>query len=829
MPRLKWVEICGLRSFGIEQALIFDADVALIWGGNSQGKTSVAEAIEFLLSGTVVRPAMLGGAKNEFDRSLRNAYHPAGEPTVVRAGIEDRDGHERRVERELTSDFGRGQDCASRLTIDGVKVEDLSSIGIVLAEPPLRAPVLFQHSIRYALSAAPSDRLTYFKALFEIGDLDALADALKATIDALPEPPVARESDLRTCSTDPVIAPVIGDPFHERVLTEPMLSERLGNACRAGIAALSEAVTDEGASLDELRDRLRSEVDRVQQGRFDLTAWRPGQAVQGPESDLAACRAYDEATASVDREVEQLRALYEAVLKVPAYEHLEHGVPCPVCDDGTLTPERLVVLREEVVAGTDLRDRQSAARQELQTLAVQLRSASDAAARLAPRSAGLEDVQLADAERSASAILCEAVTLSGGRESARRLAASARPLSNSAVRARAAVTAACGRVDSLDGFDVEALAEALRDVGAACESSVAARTQFLTDVGPPLGRVSDALNEQVGTSGWDALVRLADGPGKTVIELRRRSAVMRAKKEFVAAHAEIEAAKLAVFRDKFAGMSDEILKWWNRLRPDEPVVFERAEPRAGGRRFVDLKAKLSAGGIIEERDALGIFSDSQLNALGLAAFLARAILQGVPFMVLDDPVQAGDDEHRDTFIDIVLPELIDAGVQIIVTSHDAHLRTLLSNAHQLDGFTVTLDEPEKGTVVIKGTDTAEALLDEVKGFIKETPSLRDTGAQKLRVAAERLAKEILVQKRQGAGERASLGDYRKWTLEKLVPKLCEVLTDEKEKGSWRNVSPRLSPGAHDDAPPAKNTLKTVRDQLITLHKRHIKDARTGTA
>jgi recombinational DNA repair ATPase RecF len=73
VPRLNWVEICGVRSFGIEQSLIFDEEVAVIWGGNSQGKTSVAEAIEFLRSGTVVRPVMLGGAKNEYDRSLRNA------------------------------------------------------------------------------------------------------------------------------------------------------------------------------------------------------------------------------------------------------------------------------------------------------------------------------------------------------------------------------------------------------------------------------------------------------------------------------------------------------------------------------------------------------------------------------------------------------------------------------------------------------------------------------------------------------------------------------------------------------------------------------------
>lgn len=829
MPRLKWVEICGLRSFAIEQSLIFDKEIALIWGGNSQGKTGVAEAIEFLLSGTVVRPAMLGGAKNEYDRSLRNAYQPEGEPTVIRAGIEDPDGKERRVERELTADFGRGQDCASRLTVDGVEVADLSSIGIVLAEPPLRAPVLFQHSIRYALSAAPSDRLTYFKALFEIGDLDALADALKGAIDGVAEPPIGLEPEIQACAADRVIGPLLGDLLGDESLTESVLSDRLGNACRAGIAALSGEAPGPDFSLHHLRDHLRAEVEKVQRGRFDLAAWRPGATATAPEAGFDACRAYVETAASVDREVETLRAAYEAVLKVPAYEHLEAGVRCPVCDDGTLTPERLNVLREEVAAGTDLRDRQSAARRELQTLAMQLGSVSDATARLTPRASQLQDEQLADAETSATAILGEAVTLSGGRERARELAASSSALADSASLAQRAAAAASEQLEVLAVFDLEAIAAALDSVGTACEASEAARGRFLAEVGPTLRRVSDALNAQVGTSGWDALVRLTESPARTVAELRRRNAVASAKKEFAGAHAAIERAKLAVFRERFAGMSDEILKWWNRLRPDEPVVFERAEPRAGGRRFVDLKAKLSAGGILEERDALGIFSDSQLNALGLAAFLARAILQGVPFVVLDDPVQAGDDEHRDTFIDVVLPALVDAGLQVIVTTHDSHMRTLLSNVHQIDGFTVTLDEPEKGTVVIKGTDTAEALLDEAKGFIKETPSLRDTGAQKLRVAAERLAKEILVQKRQIAGERASLGEYKKWALEKLVPRLCEVLDDEKEKGNWRNVSPRLSPGAHDDAPPAKNTLKTVRDQLVTSHKRHINDARTGTA
>jgi AAA domain len=829
MTRLTWVEVCGLRSFGIEQSLIFDKKIALVWGGNSQGKTSVAEAIEFLLSGTVVRPAMLGGAKNEYDRSLRNAYHPDGELTVVRAGIEDHEGKERRVERQLTADFGRGQECASRLTVDGVEVEDLSSIGIVLAEPPLRAPVLFQHSIRYALSAAPSDRLTYFKALFEIGDLDAFADALKGEIDGLDAPPIGLETEIRACSADALIGPVIGDLLGDEPLTESALSDRLANACRAGIVALSGDPPGLDVSLHHLRDQLRAEVEKVQRGRFDLGAWRPGATVTAPEAGFEACREYLDAAARIDRDVEQLRVVYEAVLKVPAHEHLEHGVRCPVCNDGTLTPERMNVLREEVAAGTDLRGRQNAARRELQALTTQLRSVSDAARRVTPRASGLQDEELAEAAASAAAIVGEAVAFSGGRDSARKLAASSGGLADTASQAQSASAIASEQLDALAVFDLEAIESALKSVGIACEANDAARDLYLAEVGPTLSRVADALNQQVGTSGWDALVRLAEAPARTVAELRHRQAVASAKREFSAAHAAIERAKLAVFREKFAGMSDEILTWWNRLRPDEPVVFQRAEPRAGGRRFVDLKAKLSAGGMVEERDALGIFSDSQLNALGLAAFLARAILQGVPFVVLDDPVQAGDDEHRDTFIDVVLPGLVDAGLQVIVTTHDSHMRTLLSNVHQIDGFTVTLDEPEKGTVVIKGTDTAEALLDEVKGFIKETPSLRDTGAQKLRVAAERLAKEILVQKRQEAAERSSLGEYKKWSLEKLVPKLCEVLDDDKEKGNWRNVSLRLSPGAHDDAPPAKNTLKTVRDQLITSHKRHIKDAGTGTA
>jgi len=61
----------------------------------------------------------------------------------------------------------------------------------------LRAPVLFQHSVRYALSARPIDRLAYFKALLEVSDLDDLSNALGTAIASLTTSLTARSRTSR--------------------------------------------------------------------------------------------------------------------------------------------------------------------------------------------------------------------------------------------------------------------------------------------------------------------------------------------------------------------------------------------------------------------------------------------------------------------------------------------------------------------------------------------------------------------------------------------------------------------------------------------------------
>ena len=109
MLRLQWLEIEGFRSFSVKQRLEFEKNLALIWGGNSQGKTSVAEAIEFLLTGDTVRRTLLGGERSEYNDSLRCAHHVDGQRVQVSAGVLDEAGMSARLsERSIvTSDAAR--------------------------------------------------------------------------------------------------------------------------------------------------------------------------------------------------------------------------------------------------------------------------------------------------------------------------------------------------------------------------------------------------------------------------------------------------------------------------------------------------------------------------------------------------------------------------------------------------------------------------------------------------------------------------------------------------------------------------------------------------
>ena len=177
LPRLKRIEVQGFRSFGSSRQSVELSDtVSAFWGGNSQGKTSLAEAFEFLLTGQIIRRDMLGSSKDEFSDSLRNAHLANSTPVQVAADIACADGNTRKLARTLVEDYSKSKTgCTSKLEIDGqlaTEADIRSVLGILLSQPPLKAPVLAQHTLGYIFSASPTDRAAYFRAVLDTQDIE---------------------------------------------------------------------------------------------------------------------------------------------------------------------------------------------------------------------------------------------------------------------------------------------------------------------------------------------------------------------------------------------------------------------------------------------------------------------------------------------------------------------------------------------------------------------------------------------------------------------------------------------------------------------------------
>ncbi len=106
---ISYIEVCGFRSYGVEpQRVELSAGLTVIHADNSQGKTSLAEAFEFLQTGTISRRQLAGGSPGEFEGALRNAHIGPAAKVYVEVGLLDANGTEAIIRRELNVDY-RGE------------------------------------------------------------------------------------------------------------------------------------------------------------------------------------------------------------------------------------------------------------------------------------------------------------------------------------------------------------------------------------------------------------------------------------------------------------------------------------------------------------------------------------------------------------------------------------------------------------------------------------------------------------------------------------------------------------------------------------------------
>jgi hypothetical protein len=807
--------------------------MAVVWGPNSQGKTSLAEAIEFLLTGKTVRRELVASAKREFADALRNAHPPAAEDVSVSAEIEDAEGQVHRIQRRLLQDYTGRDPCESAVTIDGNPVADLTSLGIRLSQPPLEAPVLMPHTLRYVVSAEPQQRTECFKALLEVSDLEevrtAIADA-KSRL-TLPSSPVeaAYEGCRSNARFGKAVAKIETGPLTLDAVTQ-VLSEAFGLV-----------LVDAGPVPDGLEVRLSAARALLEEQRlraFPLGALelRSEPSWVFPEASVwKALEDFVRARSRVDQEASRLIRLFEEVLNVPELADATAPIDCPVCETpGALTPARIAAIRRQLEASSEFRVARESTERTLRALRDLVTRMYQECQGACPLVFSWDDGERA--RRGYSETTMETLLdnragelMPSWREASSSLEAALARLKGQLLELQKSLETT--GLDCLNEAKIEDLRENVVALSHGAGAFAAARRRYEEVSRLLIAALRPEVDRRAGTEGWQDLIDLAERREQLVRWLVARAAYREVLDRVDEAIRQIDEAKAEILDEKFMQLGQEILRWWNLLRPDEPTSFDGIQRGGTGRRFIDLKARLTAGPGTSSgsvlRDAVAVFSDSQLNCLGLAAFLARAVREGSGFVILDDPVPASDEEHRAFFIDHVLQELLDSSVQVILLTHDERMWKDVQERYKhldLDTFLVSLEKPHVGATVENRSDTLDALLARAMPYSENSnPDIRKTGAQRLRDAAERFCKLMLVKHRHDQGDTAAkVSDYDGKTLSDLVPQVEPLLSrDPSHPGKLRVIGQRLNPGAHDHQVPPPGDLKQSLGDLRYLRKKYL--------
>lgn len=137
-----------------------------------------------------------------------------------------------------------------------------------------------------------------------------------------------------------------------------------------------------------------------------------------------------------------------------------------------------------------------------------------------------------------------------------------------------------------------------------------------------------------------------------------------------------------------ADLNEKTLKFYNEInKNDHPAD-----------RLKSLKLPTAVGEKIEIEfedgdscDALQVLSEGHIRCLGLAILLAKITRDGLPFLIFDDVVNSIDDEHRSAIIDLILnPEEVGRR-QLIVTTHGEDFMKRLENAVPMKKYKETVD------------------------------------------------------------------------------------------------------------------------------------------
>jgi energy-coupling factor transporter ATP-binding protein EcfA2/uncharacterized protein (UPF0212 family) len=705
--RLVSIEPHFFRGFrNVTQPIRLDGDLVVIDGRNTSGKTSLAEALEWLFTGYLSRrESMELGSPHELENCITNQFCPDAEDTWVSGTFVSNAGGTEAftLRRVLKDDYGTtlASKCTSTLFIDDRELgpeEESQTLDRLFASVP---PLLMQHTLRLFVESPPKRRREYFERLLHLDGLTNLISKAvigDARLTEFPGP--AGVEGLKTWGRLGTSVKIESSKKAHRQMSrseDTDLQSRLVRVLTTIARNEFPDLVNESIEFAKIGTALAQAQSGFRQKSFPMLARLKLQRQftdDQPESTYAkdrtiaatsireAWQVYEKMKAAAGLIGNDRIAIAKALKILLEGKVVQHDIgeqTCPVCSYNlvkTLSAARI----SEIEGWMPMQEKESLSRQSLQraldSMVEIVRKAIGQHDELFPTLPKAEEFQ--EALKDASEELKQAVqALQKIREEddaklKQVLSAGRELLTKPAVipaNKEDCETLIKQCVDIIAGLDsVGTAARRYRDSFRAVEAAVGA----VARVDPVYG-----LRE--------AWLACFEGIAAIAADLRWEQAKRRAQKDL-----EVIRDALIKYREQFlesrrTSFNKGIESVWGALRADQYSSFSKLHiPPPSGKGFpveIEVKAILDDGQQKKEVDALRVFSESQVNALGIAAFITRSKLLGHRMLIFDDPVQSMDEEHFQTFAQDVLTHVLSDGFQVIVLTHNDMFARDVSHYH----------------------------------------------------------------------------------------------------------------------------------------------------
>lgn len=783
--RLNSLSICGFRAFNDAQQLDLSDAVAVFEGPNGCGKTSIGEAVEWLLYGrTLKRTKGDDLSKREYAGCYRNAHYAGAAAPFVEARLDDLSGESRTIRRELRPDE------TSVLTLDGHVVQDLRAFGI---ETMYDRPLLLQHTLQDFIFMKPKARYEVLSSMMGLEPLITFRNAVEAARTEFGRRVPQRVTQAQNRRTllmselrqEPTLAPAAA-LIEAGSLAEA--KEHLEQIARG----LIPPGTPTGADLVSGLKATKAAKERAQLdwGRFsgavinapaDPTAVRTLETLEARVTTVRQKLSTASETRSPDRARErdpQRREFYQLGLHVLDADHPER---CPFCATDSLTPQRIAAIREAVADTPEGQSAIQGALVAVRELKTDLARHISALRGLVPTRPGAED---ATKVRALAGVAAEPFLESATNLTARLAACEAAFEKLEQSRHDVEQALASGSVPNAGDDLTQVLAQYKSETNAlpaSINAYVATYNQLEPTIRTGLASAADVT-----------LLERAISSLEQWKEVRISQASRDIDRGFGDLIADTRAFIATQQKSILASRDEEIRSWYSMLNPVLDVAYDGIVP---GTDNLELRAKTFS----KTMAAAPNLSTSQLNCLGLAVYLACATRKGSPFktLLIDDPVQSMDDEHTEAFKKQVIDRLLTDGYHIVVLTHMQLLANDIEGLYRKRGaalYKMSQYSRSGPSIEWKGPEIVR-LLDSVRKKKDCNEEYRKEATLDLRMFVERFAKEMF--KAQTGGTISKRYEDKAWGELKDLLRRCSAF-DANDEPKFEDTHTFTSRHLHSD-------------------------------